>query len=156
MKKIFLLLSLISLCANAQFRSNLTREQYAENVDNYKPGSQVSVLVGTKNTWEVGYSYTDIMTWGASFERTQSDKVNNQKPYYAVYGSIGGEFERVTITIKLGATQLQQMGATEQTIHFTYGGSFEYRIIPNLGIVIGSDSTCDCLLGGVNIHFGEK
>lgn len=156
MKKIFLLLGLFSLCANAQFRSNQTREQYADSVDNYKPGNQVSVLVSTQNAWEVGYSYTDIITWGASFESIQYDSVNNKKPYYAVYGSIGGEFERVTITVKGGATRLQQLGATEQTIHFVLGGSFEYRVTPNLGIVIGSDSACDCLLGGVNIHFGDK
>ena len=153
MKKIFLLLGLISLSANAH--SNQTREQYADNVGNWKPSSQVSLMVG-KNTVEVGYSYTDILTWGGSFEVIQNDLVNDQKPFYALFGSLGGEFENVTITIKLGATKLKQMGATEQTIHFTYGGSFEYRVIPNLGIVIGSDSTCDCLLGGVNIHFGEK
>lgn len=156
MKKIFLLLSLISLCANAQFRSDLTREQYAENVDNYKPGHQVSVLASTQNAWEVGYSYTDILTWGASLESVKRDNVNNSNPFYALYGSIGGEFERVTITIKLGATRLQQLGATDQTIHFAYGGSFEYRVIPNLGVVVGSDTVCDCLLAGVNIHFGEK
>ena len=155
MNRTFLLLNLISLSANAQFRSDLTREQYAYNVGNYKPSGQVSLLIG-KNTWEVGYSYTDIFTWGVSFERTQSNNVNNQKPYYAVFGSIGGEFERVTITIKLGATKLKQINSDRQTIHFTYGGSFEYRVIPNLGIVIGSDSTCDCLLTGINIHLGEK
>ncbi len=153
MKKLLILFVLIGATANAQF--NETREQYAENVGNYKPSSQVSLLVG-KNTWEVGYSYTDILTWGVSFERTQFDNVNNQKPFYAVYGSIGGEFERVTITVKAGATQLKQIGSNVTTQHFTYGGSFEYRVIPNLGIVVGSDSTCDCLLMGVNVHFGKK
>jgi hypothetical protein len=156
MKKIFLLLGLISLCANAQFRSHLTREQYAENVDNYKPGHQVSVLVGNPNTIELGYSYTDILTWGASFESVKRDNVNNSNPFYAGYVSIGGEFERVTITVKGGASRLQQQGANEQTIHFVYGGSFEYRVIPNLGVVVGSDRACDCLLLGVNIHFGNK
>lgn len=153
-KLLLLLLLLIGTTVSAQF-SNLTKEQYAENVDNYKPGSQVFVMLG-KNTWEVGYSYTDILTWGASFERTQFDSVNNQKPFYAIYGSIGGEFERVTITVKMGATRLQQMGATEQTIHFTYGGSFEYRVTPNIGLAIGSDSTCDTVLYGLVYHIGEK
>ncbi len=44
MKKLILLLLFIGVSANAQFRSNLTREQYADNVDNYKPGSQVTLM----------------------------------------------------------------------------------------------------------------
>lgn len=153
MKKIFLLLSLISLCANAQF--NQTREQYANDVGNWRPGSQVSLMVG-KNTAEIGFSYTDIITWGGSFEVIKNDLVNDQKPFYALFGSIGGEFENVTITIKLGVASLKQMESLERTTHFVYGGSFEYRVIPNLGIVIGSDSACDTLLGGLVYHFGEK
>lgn len=156
MKKILLLAILIGTSASAQFRSNLTREQYAENVDNYKPGSQVSLMVGLPNTFELGYSYTDILTWGASIESVKRSNVNNANPFYAGYVSIGGEFERVTITVKGGATRLQQQGATEQTIHFVYGGSFEYRVIPNLGLMVGSDRACDCLLFGVNLHLGTK
>jgi hypothetical protein len=153
MKKVFLLLGLISLCANAQF--NQTREQYADNVGNWRPGTQVSLMVG-KNTAEVGVSYTDILTWGASFEVIKNDLVNDQKPFYALYGSLGGEFENVTITIKCGVTSLKQIESIERTTHFVYGGSFEYRIVPNIGIVVGSDSACDTLLGGVVYHFGEK
>jgi hypothetical protein len=156
MKKLLLLLLFIGLSANAQFlRSNLTREQYAENVDNYKPGSQVSVLLG-KNTVELAYSYTDIITWGGSIERIQKDIVNDQKPFYAFFGSLGGEFEDVTITVKMGVATLKKMGSTENTTNFVYGGSFEYRVIPNLGIVIGSDSACDTLLTGLVYHFGDK
>lgn len=156
MKKLVLLLSLFSFCANAQFRSKYTREQFAEMSDNYKPGSQVSVLVGNPNTIELGYSYTDLLTWGVSVESIKRDNVNNANQFYAGYLSIGGEFERVTITVKGGATRLQQQNATEQTIHFVYGGSVEYRVIPNLGVVVGSDRACDCLLMGVNVHFGRK
>lgn len=153
MKRLSFIILLVGMTANAQF--NQTRDEYAKSVGNYKPSSQVSLLVG-KNTWEVGYSYTDILTWGLSFERTQFDNVNNQKPFYALYGSIGAEFSDVTITIKAGGTKLQQMNSDKQTTHFSYGGSFEYRVIPNLGVVVGSDATCDCLLVGVNVHFGEK
>jgi len=156
MKKILLLAILIGTSATAQFRSDKTREQYAEETGNYAPGSQVSLLVGLPNTFELGYSYTDILTWGASIESIKRSNVNNANPFYAGYLSIGGEFERVTITVKGGATRLQQQGATEQTIHFVYGGSFEYRLIPNLGIVIGSDRACDCLLMGINVHIGRK
>ncbi len=152
MKQIYLLILLFSITVQAQYSA---RELYAENVGNYKPGSQLSLLVG-KNSWEIGYSYTDIFTWGASFERTQDDRVNDQKPFYALYGSVGAEFGRITVTIKSGAVKLQQMGSDEQTIHFTYGGSLEYRIIPNLGIVVGSDVTVDNILLGINIHLGDK
>jgi hypothetical protein len=155
MKKLILLLLFIGVSANAQFRSNLTREQYADNVDNYKPGSQVTLMVG-KNTAEVAFSYTDILTWGGSVEVIQNDMVNDKKPFYALYGSIGGEFDRVTITVKMGVTSLKQMDSLERTTHIVYGGSFEYRVVPNLGIVVGSDSACDTLLGGLVYHFGEK
>jgi hypothetical protein len=153
MKKVFLLLGLISLCANAQF--NQTREQYADNVGNWRPGTQASLMVG-KNTVEVGISYTDIITWGGSFEVIKNELINDNKPFYALFGSMGGEFENVTITIKIGVTQLKQIESLERTTHFVYGGSFEYRIIPNLGIVVGSDSACDTFIGGLVYHFGEK
>jgi hypothetical protein len=153
MKRLLFLSLLVSASVSAQF--NQTREQYADNVGNWKPGTQVSLMVG-KNSAEVGFSYTDIITWGGSLEVIQNDLVNDKKPFYALYGSIGGEFENVTITIKVGATNLKQMESLERTTHFVYGGSFEYRVVPKLGIVIGSDSACDTLLGGLVYHFGEK
>lgn len=154
MNKLLLALVFIGVSANAQF--NQTREQYADNVGNYRPGIQASFLTDGSRTFEVGVSYTDILTFGGSIERTQSNVTNNQEPFYGVFGSIGGEFERVTITVKGGVTNLQQMGATERTTHIVFGGSFEYRILPNIGLIIGSDSLCDRLLLGVAYHFGEK
>lgn len=89
MKKLLLLLLFIGLSANAQFlRSNLTREQYAANVDNYKPGSQVSVLLG-KNTVELAYSYTDIITWGGSIERIQKRYCERTKTILCIFRFIG-------------------------------------------------------------------
>ena len=96
------------------------------------------------------------ITWGGSVEVIQNDMVNDKKPFYALYGSIGGEFDRVTITVKMGVTSLKQMDSLERTTHIVYGGSFEYRVVPNLGIVVGSDSACDTLLCGLVYHFGEK
>lgn len=156
MKKLVLLLSLISLCANAQFRSNLTREQYAENVDNYKPGHQVSLMVGNPNTFEIGYSYTDILVWGASFESIKYSTVNNGNPYYAGYVSIGGESQEFTMSVKGGLTRLQQLNDTEQSTHIVFGGTIGYRVIPNLSVILGSDTACDCFLLGVNVHLGRK
>ena len=51
-----------------------------------------------------------------------------------LYGSIDGEFDRVTITIKMGVTSLKQMDSLERTTQIVYGGSFEYRVVPNLGL----------------------
>lgn len=83
-----------------------------------------------------------------------------KKPFYELYGSIDGEFDRVTITVKMGVTSLKQMDSLERTTQIVYGGTFEYRVeyrvVPNLGIVVGSDSVCDTLLGGLVYHFEEK
>ena len=157
MKKLLLLLLFIGVSTNAQFRSNLTKEQYTDNVDNYKPDSQV---ISGKNTTNLAFSYTDILTWGGSVEVIKNDIVNDKKPFYELYGSIDGEFDRVTITVKMGVTSLKQMDSLERTTQIVYGGTFEYRVeyrvVPNLGIVVGSDSVCDTLLGGLVYHFEEK
>lgn len=76
MKKLLLLLLFIGVSTNAQFRSNLTKEQYTDNVDNYKPDSQV---ISGKNTANLAFSYTDILTWGGSVEVIKNDIVNDKK-----------------------------------------------------------------------------
>ena len=151
MKKFLLLLVLITSQANSQSK----REQYAKDNDNYNPGTQVSFLASS-NTYEVGVSYTDILKYGVSFEKTQFDKVNDQKSFYAIYGSLGGEFKRITVTVKLGGTSLKQMNSEHTTIQFAYGGAIEVRITPNIGVIVGADNVVDTFLYGLCYHFGKK
>lgn len=151
MNKLLLLMILITSQAYSQSK----REQYAKDNDNYFPGTQVSLLA-SPDSYEIGVSYTDILTYGVSFERTQFDIVNDEKSFYALYGSLGGEFERVTITVKIGGTSLKQMYAENTTIHLAYGGSLEVRITPNIGIIVGADNVVDTFLYGLCYHFGEK
>ncbi|HEU4789925.1 MAG TPA: hypothetical protein VFS71_09580, partial [Flavobacterium sp.] len=129
MKKLLLLMILITSQANSQSK----REQYAKDNDNYYPGTQVSLLAAS-DSYEIGVSYTDILTYGVSFERTQFDTVNDEKSFYAIYGTLGGEYKRVTVTVKMGGTSLKQMNAENTTIQFAYGGALEVRIRPNIGI----------------------
>jgi hypothetical protein len=151
MKKLLLLMILIT----SQVYSQSKREQYAKDNDNYFPGTQVSLLA-SPDCYEIGVSYTDILTYGVSFERAQFDIVNDEKSFYALYGSLGGEFERVTVTVKIGGTSLKQMNAENTTIQLAYGGSLEVRITPNIGIIVGADNVVDTFLYGLCYHFGEK
>ncbi len=151
MKKLLLLMILITSQANSQSK----REQYAKDNDNYYPGTQVSLLA-SPSSYEIGVSYTDILTYGVSFERTQFDIVNDEKSFYAIYGSLGGEFERVTVTVKIGGTGLKQMYADNTTIQLAYGGAIEVRITPNIGVIVGADNVVDTFLYGLCYHFGAK
>lgn len=139
----------------SQAYSQSSREQYAKDNDNYFPGTQVSLLA-SPDSYEIGLSYTDILTYGVSFERTQFDIVNDEKAFYAIYGSLGGEFERVTVTVKIGGTSLKQMNTENTTIQLAYGGALEVRITPNIGIIVGADNVVDTFLYGLCYHFGEK
>lgn len=151
MKKLLLLMVLITSYANSQSK----REQYAKDNNNYHPGTQVSLLA-SPSSYEIGVSYTDILTYGVSFERTQFDIVNDEKSFYAIYGSLGGEFERVTVTVKIGGSSLKQMYAENTTIQLAYGGALEVRITPNIGVLVGADNVVDTFLYGLCYHFGEK
>jgi hypothetical protein len=106
---------LITLQANSQSK----REQYAKDNNNYTPSTEVSLLA-SPSSCEIGVSYTDILTYRASFEKTQFDIVNDEKSFYTIYGSLGGEFERITVTVKIDVTSLKQMYAKNTTILLTY------------------------------------
>jgi hypothetical protein len=151
MIKLLLLLILITSQANSQSK----REQYAKDNDNYIPGTQVSLLA-SPDSYEVGVSYTDILTYGVSFEKNQFDTLNDEKSFYAIYGSLGGEFKRVTVTVKMGGTSLKQKDAEDTTIQFAYGGAIEVRITPSIGVIVGADNVVDTFLYGLCYHFGGK
>lgn len=159
MKKIKLLCLLMLFASSAYSQFNKAKsEKYAYENDNFTPGFQASVLVGNRS-YEVDLSYTDILTYGIAIERTQdkgSNGANGGKPFYAYYATFGGEFERITLTVKLGSCTLQQIGADYKSTHFVYGGSIEYRITPNIGIIVSADKVAMSPLGGITYHFGEK
>lgn len=150
MKKLFFLIALFVVSCNSS--SQMNRSSYARSVGNYEPTIQTTTLL-SKNSVEVGVSYTDIVTFGAAVQVAQFNELNDGKAFYTGYATCGSEFERITITAKIGATKVKKLAQDKAEFSIEWGGSIEYRIIPQLGVVVGSDSVCDNLLLGVSYHF---
>lgn len=150
MKKLFFLIALFVLSCSSY--SQTARDNYARANGNYMPTIQSTILF-SKNSVEVGASYTDVIVFGAALQVAQFDNLNDGRSFCVGYATFGGEFERVTITSKIGATKLKKQNQSTSEFSVEWGGSIEYRVIPQLGIVVGSDSVCNNLLLGVSYHF---